>query len=147
MTKKSNWHIWCRAVVKNQEGPLLHFCICWSGLSCNSLHSNNCQIFAKILLKISFEYFQNLYLHFVFFCTWRWVHPPVQQLMFLQKKFSSIRLFFKMVSLMMIWEEEEKVQIIFRWGDVIYECFVKPKCTNKEKIRIFRQICFAHIIE
>ena len=47
----------------------------------------------------------------------------------------------------MIWEEEEKVQIIFRWGDVIYECFVKPKCTNKEKIRFFRQIRSAHIKE
>ena len=57
MMKMSNWHIWCPAVVKNQEGPLLHFCICWSGLSCNSLHSNNGEIFAKILLNISFEYF------------------------------------------------------------------------------------------
>ena len=80
----SNWHIWCRAVVKTEEGPLLHFCICWSGLSCNSLHSNNCQIFAKILLKISFEY---LTFHFVFFVAPDVDRrPPGQQLLGICKK-------------------------------------------------------------
>lgn len=148
MTKMSNWQIWCRAVVKTEEGPLLHFCICWSGLSCNSLHSNNCQIFAKILLKISFEYFSKAPTSILsFFAPDVDRSPPTcaAVVRHLQKVVAELTIFQKSNSSNE--EEEEKVHIIFPWGDRIYECFVRPKCTNKEKIRIFRQICFAHIKE
>ena len=133
----SNWQIWCLAVVKTEEGPLLHFCIRWSGLSCNSLHSNNCQIFANILLKISFEYFSKAPPSILSFFALDVVRrPPVQQLLGIRKKIVAGLIFFKNITLVTK-KRMRRYTLLFRWGDGIYECFLKPKCTNKEKIRFF----------
>ena len=144
MMKMSNWHIWCPAVVKNQEGPLLHFCICWSGLSCNSLHSNNYQIFAKILLKISFEYFQSSVFCFVFFLAPDVVRrPPVQQLWHSQKSCCRVDLFKKYNPS----HEEEEERVGVRKSETFQAArfFCKNFLDKVSQFSNLRQMCLKFV--
>ena len=98
MTKMSNWQIWCRAVVKTEEGPLLHF-FAFVGLVCPATVCT--QTIVKYLQRFCWRFllntFQKLQLPFCLFLHLMLigVHPPVQQLLGICKKLLLSWQFFK----------------------------------------------------